>query len=81
MANPVDFTFCPCQVRDTEPLNLAHVGELQEHAGVYLSKRGYDRRRDRTVPRLVGLVPGLEQAKRCSVDSARGSLALYDCFV
>jgi hypothetical protein len=66
----VDFAFCPCQVRDTEPLNLAHVGEL-EHAGVYLSKRGYDRRRDRTVPRLVGLVPGLEQVKQRSEDSAR----------
>jgi hypothetical protein len=46
------------------------VGQL-EHAGVYLSKRGYDRRRDRTVPRLVGLVPGLEQVKQRSEESAR----------
>ena len=54
-------------MRYTEPLNLAHVGEL-EHPGVYLSKRGYDQRRDRTIPRLVELVPGLKQAKQRSQD-------------
>ena len=59
---------CTRQVRDTEPVNLAHAGEL-EHAGAYLSERGYALRRDRTMPRLASLVAGSERATQHSQDS------------